>query len=190
MNVKRGTSQPKSRRSAKATQSRRNLLLERLENRWLMAGNSGTGLTDEVSPRNIGAAGVISFKFTEKEVATGRGLNDNITTSEFLPLGTASGKQNTIDVTGSLALPSIGGINGNLPQDVDYYAFDLRAGDILDLAGTGSISSVDVFFANGQRWFAAEDIQAVGYPANSPLMDTGNVVAAQVVPLRGVTSFA
>ncbi len=102
MNVKRGTSQPKSRRSAHTTQSRRSLLLERLENRWLMAGNAGTGITDDVTPRNIGAVGVISLKFTEKENATGRGLNDTQTTAEFLPLGTASGKQNTIDVTGSL----------------------------------------------------------------------------------------
>ncbi len=53
------------------------------------------------------------------------------------------------------------------------------------MAGTGSIASIDVFFADGRRWFAAEDNQALGYPGNSPLMDTGNVVAAQVVPTTG-----
>ncbi len=193
MNVKRGTSQPKSRRSAKTTpNSRRSLLLERLEKRWLMAGNVGTGFTDEVFPQNINAAGVITFKFAEREASSGRALNDSIATAELLPLGTASGKQSKIDVTGFLPAATVGGLTGQLPEDVDYYAFDLQAGDILDLAGIGAIGGIDVFFANGRRWFAIEDNQVVDpdtqiavYPGSSPLMTEGNAVGAQVVPTTG-----
>ncbi len=193
MNVKRGTSQPKSRRSANSTQSRRNLLLERLENRWLMAGNIGTGITDTVFPRNVGAVGVIALQYTEKEASDGRRLNDTIQTAESIPLGTASGKQNTIDVRGFLPLPSAGGLNGTLPEDIDVYSFDLRAGDILDIAGLGAIGRFDVLYSNGTQWFGTQlntaadpaDPLFTPYPPKSPLMTLGNAVAAQIVPADG-----
>jgi large repetitive protein len=189
MNVKRGTSQSKSRRPAK-TQShiwRRNLLIEGLEKRQVMAGE--IGITDDVFPRNIGAVGVDAFVYTEGEAITGRGVNDSIGTAELLPLGTLAGKQNTINVTGSLPLPQAGGLTGTLPEDQDFYAVDLRAGDILDIAGIGAMGGFDVFYGSGtrsgQRWFATEDNQGVLYPASSPLQTLGNVVGAQVVPDTG-----
>lgn len=194
-NVKRGTSQPKSRRPAKTNShiTRRRLLMEGLETRYLMAGAvgggtspiTGIGLADDVQPRNIGAIGVTAFRATETELSTGRGINDAIQTAQFLPLGTGAGQQNTIDVSGFLPQFNIGGLTGTLPEDVDFYAVDLRAGDILDIAGTGAIGGIDVFFSNGQRWFAFESNQAFGYPASSPLMNAGNAVAAQVVPTTG-----
>ena len=165
--------------------------MEGLESRHLMAAgispDSGIGLIDDVMPRNIGAVGVDAFRATELELATGRGLNDSTFTAQFLPLGTISGKQNTIDVTGAIAAQQIGGLIGTLPEDQDYYSFDLRAGDILDIAGNdrGAVGGFDVFFANGRRWFATETNQAIGYPASSPLQDTGTAVGAQVVPETG-----
>jgi len=193
-NVKRGTSQPKSRRPAKTNShiTRRRLLMEGLETRYLMAGASGTspitgvGLTDNVQPRNVGAVGITAFRATESELSTGRGINDAVQTAQFLPLGTGAGKQHTIDVTGFLALQQTGsGLTGTLPEDIDFYSFDLRAGDILDITGLGSIGSFDVFYSSGQRWFAADDNQAFFYPANSPLMTVGNVTGAQIVPETG-----
>ena len=148
--------------------------------------NNGNGIVDDVFPRNIGDARVVAFAIQETEIATGRGLNDSIQTAQLLPLGTGPGQRNTIDVTGSLPPASPGtGLTGSLPDDIDYYAVDLRAGDILDTSGIGSIGGVDIFFANGRRWFAFEDNQAILYPANSPLMTVGNAVAAQVVPSDG-----
>lgn len=195
-NVKRGTSQPKSRRPAKTNShlTRRRLLMEGLETRYLMAGAgsggtspiTGVGLTDDVQPRNVGAIGVTAFRATESELSTGRGINDTFQTAQFLPLGTGAGQQHTVDVTGFLALQQTGsGLTGTLPEDIDFYSFDLRAGDILDITGLGSIGSFDVFYANGQRWFAADDNQAFFYPANSPLMTVGNVTGAQIVPETG-----
>ena len=166
---------------------RRRLLMEGLESRHLMAAgispDSGIGLIDDVAPRNIGAVGVDAFRFVETELATGRGLNDGIRTAEFLPLGTGVGQQNTIDVIG--ALPSLQtGFTGSLPEDQDFFSFDLRAGDILDVGTIGAAGTADLFFANGRRWFAAES-NLSSYPPASPLIDAGSVAAAQVVPESG-----
>lgn len=158
--------------------------------------DDGIGLIDDVTPRNIGAVGVDAFRFAERELPTGRGLNDSISTAELLPLGTLAGKQNTIDVTGTLPLGQTGtGLTGNLPEDSDYFAFDLQAGDILDIAGLGSVGEFDVFYANGRRWFAVDTNQVLDltvptrpvslYPASSPLQTLGNAVLAQVVPDTG-----
>ncbi len=168
--------------------------MEGLEQRHLMAGgiggtgtspDSGIGLIDDVSPRNIGAVGVDAFRFTERELSTGRGLNDAIQTAELVPLGTSIGQQHTVDITGALPLIQSGGLTGNLPEDQDYFAFDLRAGDILDIAGTGAVGGFDVFYANGRRWFATETSQAILYPSASPLQTLGNAIAAQIVPETG-----
>ncbi|MGV3484062.1 MAG: Ig-like domain-containing protein [Planctomycetaceae bacterium] len=189
--MKRGISQSKSRRPAKSpSQYRRRLLIEGLESRQVMAGgispDGGVGLIDDVFPRNVGSAGVDAFRFAEVEIITGRGLNDSISTAEFIPLGTGPGQQDTIDIVGSLPpLQAPGGLQGTLPEDQDYFAFDLRAGDILDLAGTGSVGGFDVFYSNGRRWFATDINQGILYPASSPLMDLGNVAGAQVIPETG-----
>ncbi len=167
--------------------------MENLEQRHLMAGgfspDPGIGIIDDVEPRNIGSANVTAFNITERELPTGRGLNDSPQSAEFLPLGTGTAQQNTIDVTGFLPQRFFaGGLTGSLPEDQDYFSFDLQAGDILDVAGNlgGAIGSIDLFFGNGRLWFAAEANQGAGsYPASSPLMDVGNVVAAQVVPFTG-----
>lgn len=147
---------------------------------------SGIGLVDNVQPRNVGT--VDAFRFTEREQASGRGLNDSIQTAELLPLGTGPGRQNTVDVSGFLAPQQFGGtFAGTLPEDVDFFAMDLRAGDILDIAGLGSIGRFDVLYSNGAQWFGTLQNQGgLGvYPASSPLMTVGNAVGAQIVPQDG-----
>ncbi len=146
-----------------------------------------TDLVDNVTPRNIGAAGVTSFLFAESESFSQRRVNDTIQTAERLPLGTGSGQQDTIDVTGSLPLSSNGSLSGQLVEDIDYYRVTLRAGDILDIAGQGSIGRFDIQFANGSQWFGTQlnNGSTVTYPANSPLQTVGNTVGAQIVPFDG-----
>jgi len=176
---------------------RRRLLLEGLEARNLMAGGIGTGpgtspiggigFEDTVFPRNVGAVGVDASLFIERETATGRGLNDTLTTAEFLPLGTGPGQQNTIDVRGFLAPRTSGSLAGSLIEDVDFFAVDLRGGDILDVAALGAAGRFDVLYSNGSQWFGTLQNQGAlfPYPANSPLQTLGNAVGTQIVPQNG-----
>ena len=69
--------------------------------------------------------------------------------------------------------------------DLDTFAFDLRAGDVLDIATQGTAGTIDVFYADGTQWFATDINQGVVYPPDSPLQTIGNAVASQVVPEDG-----
>lgn len=192
--MKRGNPQTKSSRQGRLVtgQRHRRLTLESLESRQLLAAAIGSGgpssvagygLLDNVAPRNVGA--VTAFQFNERELATGRGLNDSIATAELVPLGTGPGQQNTIDVNGFLPPQQTGTLTGTLAEDTDFFAANLRAGDILDIAATGAAGSFDVFLPDGRYWFGTDSNQAVFYPANSPLMTLGNAVGAQVAPMAG-----
>jgi large repetitive protein len=192
--VKRGNPQTKSSRPGRLVtgQRHRRLTLESLESRQLLAAAIGSGgpssvagygLLDNVAPRNVGA--VTAFQFNERELATGRGLNDSISTAELLPLGTGPGQQNTIDVNGFLPPRQTGTLTGTLAEDTDFFAANLRAGDILDIATLGAAGTFDVFLPDGRYWFGTDSNQAVFYPANSPLMTLGNATGAQVAPMAG-----
>ncbi len=168
--------------------------MENLESRQLLAAAIGSGgpgfnnefgVIDNVAPRNVGS--VTAFQFQEREAATGRGLNDTLQTAEFLPLGTGQGQQHTIDVRGNLPQLQTGPINGTQFEDIDFYRVNLRAGDILDVAGTGAAGRIDVLYSNGQQWFGTTQNmgEIAGYPATSPLQTLGNAVAAQIVPQDG-----
>ena len=199
--MKRGNPQTKSRHQGRLASGQRNrrLTLESLETRQLLAAAIGSGgpafLTgygaiDNVAPRNIGT--VNAFLFNESELATGRGINDSRSTAEFLPLGTLPGQQDTIDVRGNLPPRTVSSLNGTQFEDVDFFRFNLRAGDILDISTIGAAGRFDVLYANGQQWFGTLQntaVQADGvtpvYPANSPLQTLGNAVGAQIVPETG-----
>jgi hypothetical protein len=65
--------------------------------------------------------------------------------ANFLNLGTAAGKAQNVNVLATL--PSSGGVGGipGTTSDVDYFSFDLRAGDILSVElVTNSIVDLDV----------------------------------------------
>ncbi len=151
--------------------------------------------------RNIGT--VSAFAFNESESAGSFGNNDSIFTADFVPLGTGPGQKATIDIRGSLPVDSF--INLPPPQlpllfntDLDVYAFDLRAGDILDISTLGAVGTIDISYENGLLWFATdrpEDLTdtingevlpfAPFYPEDSPLQTLGVVGASQVVPETG-----
>lgn len=179
-------------------------MMEGLEQRQLLnaAPIVPTGPVDPPSTyngaRNIGS--VNAFQFNESEATNEIGENDSIFTADFVPLGTGSGQQNTIDISGSLPIePFINIPTPNPPfefqVDTDVYAFDLRAGDILDIAGLGAVGTIDISYANGTIWFGAnanadDNLPTVPgiaffYPQDSPLQTIGTVNVSQVVPEDG-----
>lgn len=145
--------------------------------------NNPYDFLNNTGPRNIGT--VPAFTFQESEAALGRGQNDALQTAQLIPLGTGTSQQHTVDIRGNLPPFQTGGLGGTLMEDVDYFAADLKAGDILDIAVNGAAGSFDVLSPNGQLWFGTEMNQGIFYPANSPLMTVGNAVGAQVVPADG-----
>ncbi|QDS93136.1 Dockerin type I repeat protein [Roseimaritima multifibrata] len=180
-------------KSGKSMVSKRRLIMESLEARQLLAAgitpvasdvNPAAVVTDTENPRNIGS--VTAFIFNESEQSGQTGLNNGIFSAEVVPLGTMSDQEPIVDVTGTLSLVQT---NNPIqqPEDVDYFAVDLRAGDILDLATIGGAGSIDVFYENGSRWFAMDSNQhdPLLLPDSSPLQTNGTVAGAQVVPEDG-----
>ncbi|MEQ9071353.1 MAG: pre-peptidase C-terminal domain-containing protein, partial [Gimesia chilikensis] len=70
-------------------------------------------------------------------------------------------------------------------QDVDYYAVELEAGDILGANVTGAGQTLAMYGPSGgliqQSSFYLSDI----YPANTPLPGDGNAAASFVAPVAG-----
>lgn len=113
--------------------------------------------------------------------------NNTINDADFLPLGTGDNDFERIAVSGNLAQPSV---SGGL-TDEDYFAFDLRAGDILDANVLGSLASgafdVSILDANRREVIGNNGPITTGYPVpDSPL--STNVFGTQlafVVPATG-----
>ena len=192
-----------SKASRRKAERRRRLVMEGLEGRRLLAAIPSAGSTNApidtdlfapVEPRNIGT--VQAFQVNDIEVGAQTGLNDSRFSAQFIPLGTGPGEEDTIDIQGTMAISNSS--QGNLNSDVDAYAFNLRAGDILDVAVQGAGANLTVLYgpaaagANpdpvsrpGTLWFGADSNQGFFHPDNSPLQTVGAAVAAQVVPHDG-----
>ncbi|WP_404310404.1 Ig-like domain-containing protein [Neorhodopirellula lusitana] len=185
--------------------SNRRLTVEGLERRQLLAANSigaFSNIDEYDGPRNVGSA--TAFTYNEREDSGEFGENDSRFTSELVPLGNASGQRDTVNVVGSVGFEV--GNAGGFVTDLDFYSFDLQAGDILDIAGYGAVSSFQLYMPNdlsdapleaqslaGQVWISQDGPAAVDdprisdfYPIDSPLQTLGNVNLAQVVPYDGI----
>ena len=166
---------------------KRTLMLEGLEQRQLMAADIPTiplgSLPTFDAPRNIGT--VASFSYVEKEAITSLGNNDFYTDAEIIPLGNQPGQRNTIDISGTFNFGTRPPLGGGFNTDVDVYGFDLKAGDILDIATQGSAIEYTVYYDNGRIWYGVDDLQSTGVPANSPIQTIGNATFAQVIPEDG-----
>ncbi len=181
----------KSRQAARRSKRQRRLTLEGLEQRQLMAAGVVPTLPSNISvptfsgPRNVGT--VQAFSFTESETTGVFGKNDFFQNADLVPLGTTAGKQATIDITGSLPFVNTSGtIVPNFISDIDTFAFDLRAGDILDISVLGAAGTIDLQFADGTSWLNTEILAGTtSYPPDSPLQTVGNAAVAQVVPEDG-----
>ena len=196
-----GKSRAKSGTRKKA--NRRRLLMEGLESRRLLAAVPSVGSTNAtidtdlfapVDPRNIGT--VQAFQVNDVEVGNQIGLNDSRFSAQFIPLGTGPGEEDTIDIQGTMAITA--SPQGNLRTDVDVYSFNLRAGDILDIAIQGAGANLTVLYGppapgavtnpranTGGIWFGTDTNQGLFHPDSSPLQTAGNAVAHSVVPHDG-----
>ncbi|MGB7344632.1 MAG: GEVED domain-containing protein [Pirellulaceae bacterium] len=187
----------KRRDKKRSFKQRRRMMMESLEQRQLLAAEvvSLPSVTYPVYEQSRDIGTVQAFAYLESETNSTTGLNDTIQTANFVPLGTGPGQQSTIDITGALpfttvrpplSLPDGTIVPQSFSADLDYFSFDLRAGDILDIATLSAAGSYTVFHPNGSAWYAITDNQSIGgYPANSPLQTMGNAVYAQVVPADG-----
>ncbi|MEP6169485.1 MAG: Ig-like domain-containing protein [Rhodopirellula bahusiensis] len=188
-NAGKGRSKRRSDRRNKRTQKRR-LMMEGLESRQLLAAGGIVPSTPSVEeyegPRNVGA--VAAFPVTEEEGRGDMGENDFFQDAQFIPLGTGAGQRDTIDVSGSAGLQTSS--FGGFENDVDVYSFELKAGDILDIATLGGTTSFTTFLPDGNIWIGQDinlNIPGVfsAYPSSSPLQTLGNATMAQVVPADG-----
>lgn len=115
--------------------------------------------------------------------------NNVYSQASFVNLGTLDSQSDGVAVTGNLTAPTIPG--QPYVRDTDWFAFDLRAGDVFDgringpLAATFDLSILDA----NRREVAGNTRSAVGvYPIDSPLNVGGtnpNADVAFVVPVTG-----
>ncbi len=186
---KRSESTPQSSRPDRSERAKkkRRLMMEGLEQRQLLA--VFTDLPTQPAPvvqeyttaRNIGA--VQAFQFAESETTVQTGLNDYQSQADLVPLGTGAGQQNTIDVIGALPI-STNPVNGSgFSGDIDTFSFNLRGGDILDIATQGAAGGFTVRDVNGSILFG-RDTPIAGL--RFPLQNQGNANGAMVIPHDGL----
>ena len=161
---------------------RRRLAIQGLERRELLAGEFGD-IGIYTGPRNVGT--VQATQLFESETTAESGRNDYYNTADFVNLGTGPGQIDTIDLSGSMRFTASNSFPPEFTTDLDTFAFDLKAGDILDIATYGSAGAYTILDSNGQYWYGVDDPQSFGYPADSPLQTLGTASFAQVIPEDG-----
>jgi hypothetical protein len=90
-----------------------------------------------------------------------------------LPLGTVTGKNTIVNVSGTL--PVVPGSLNSL--DEDYYRVELSGGDIIEAAVTGNLffqADISVLDANGREIIGNDRSAAGNYPPTSPLRQPVN----------------
>ena len=181
--IKRNKSNPnRTDRKRSIRNRRRRLAIQGLERRDLLAGEFGD-LGIYTGPRNVGT--VQATQLFESETITEAGQNDFYTQADFINLGTGAGQLDTIDLQGSMRFTATSTFPPEFVTDVDTFAFDLRAGDILDIATYGAAGAYTVLNDVGNFWYGVDGPQSFGYPADSPLQNQGLASFAQVVPEDG-----
>ncbi len=180
---KRNDLKPKSsRRRDRLERAKKNrrMVMEGLEDRRLLAG---VVLPSYSGPRNIGTVQAVSV--VESELSTQFGLNDSLQTADVINLGNGPGQDDTIDLIGNIGFIASQTFPPSFTADVDTFAFDLKAGDIFDVATQGAAGEYTVFNPDGSVWYGVDSNQAIFYPRDSPLQTLGNSVFAQVIPEDG-----
>lgn len=129
---------------------------------------------DQMQSRSTGEGAGTFTSVTEREP------NNQFFNAQLVPLGNGPGQSTGVDVIGSL--PRIGG-----GLDEDVFAFDLKAGDIVDARVTGVNPTFDVSILNGSGVELAGNQTRIGfgYPVKSPLALGGSAAVAIVVPADG-----
>lgn len=124
--------------------------------------------------------------------------NNSARTANPLPLGTAAGKYPVVTVSGILPKPGI-----RMPSDFDYYSFELRAGDILDVSidgaestDAGGVWDISLGTSTGTEIMGSDnadvgDAYPISSPLSKPYSTSGGVqtnldaVLAHVIPSNG-----
>jgi hypothetical protein len=70
-------------------------------------------------------------------------------------------------------------------SDVDFYSFDLKAGDVVGATVTGSASRLTLFAAGGKQLMGSEQDATFIYPAQSPLPGGGDATLDHVTGTAG-----
>lgn len=181
------TSKYSKRDRADRVNKKRRLMMEGLESRQLLAVLTDlptspvpSNFTEYTQNRNIGT--VQTFTYIESERLTEAGKNDTQFTADFVPLGTAPGKQSTVDIFGSLPV-GLGTTQSGFTSDLDTFSFDLRGGDILDIATLGAAGDFSVRNSNGLIIFGSTDIADPN--AQPPRQTVGNATGTVVIPRDG-----
>lgn len=130
-------------RKANERSRKRRLSMEGLESRQLLAvlteipiQPAPTNLPQFDAPRDIGT--VVAANIIETEGLDASGLNNTRNTAQILPFGTGPGQEDTIDLSGTLPIIVSGTNTSGFSADIDVYGFDLRGGDIIDIATRGA----------------------------------------------------
>lgn len=114
--------------------------------------------------------------YAEVEPAGAQGANDTPAAAEFVA-GFGTRKDPRVALTGELAAGGAG--------DRDFFAVDLRAGDVLGASVAGGASRLVVHDAAGREVFgSSQDFTAI-YSPDSPLPGGGNAVVDFVAPSEG-----
>lgn len=174
----------------------RHQFFEQLEDRRLMA-------VEPINGRYYPPVGIYTGKFTTSaeraeyvrlselqyggdfsQGSTGEGSGGSFTTVEqepnnfartamYLPLGTGPGQNSVVTVGGTLPFPVVGAV-----PDVDFFKFDLQAGDIIDVALDGTPATV-----TGGIW----DV-SLGTSTGTEIMGSTGTFNSQVYPLASPLS--
>ena len=104
--------------------------------------------------------------------------------AQLIPLGTLSSNFSVANLSGQLS-----SVIASNVVDEDYYAVDLRAGDILEASLTGSRNSIfDVSLSDssGSEIIGSTSNTSTSFPLSSPLYNiSGNTTFAQIIPATG-----
>ncbi|MFO0921044.1 MAG: Ig-like domain-containing protein [Pirellulales bacterium] len=110
--------------------------------------------------------------------------NNTRSSANFLPLGTDTNNRTVVNVSGTLVVSTLTQVS-----DVDYYSFDLRGGDIIDVRALAAQVGIGIDLslqdASGKEVIGNNQPIFTGYPTGSPLFMDGQAGFAVVIPNAG-----
>lgn len=183
---------------ARKRQSKRTYQLELLDKRELLAADVAAPFNVEYesqqaiySTMNVGtlaAEGETNSPLVVMEVEP----NNLARTAQFINVGTGAGQSSIATVNGNLQLSpgTIPGAPNQFLHDEDYYAVDLRAGDVFQIAMTNQAAlspSIILLDSQLQEVMGSVRNSALNlYPPGSPLVTpSANTELALIIPKTG-----
>ncbi len=168
---KRLLTSAKARKTRKKLRNSRAFLLEKLEDRNLLAGD--VDFFQALVPEGEGSNTVILHR-------EGNAPNDGIAVAETVPLGIDMGESTRVEVNGFFS---------NL-GDIDVYRAELRGGDVLQLNLFGAGLTVSVFDESGRELItSSSDANAAAQAVDTgevSLPEGGNASLGRVLSRDGV----